>query len=70
MGSENQGATSETTTKLDIPTRLQWENGHGFCGETSIQACSLYYGNYISQLEVRKLAGGEVLLGENAEETI
>lgn len=55
---------------LSIPTRLQWENGHGYCGETSIQACSLYYGSYISQNEVRKLAEGEVLLGENAEETI
>lgn len=69
MGCENQGVAQaqapqcaakppESATILDIPTRLQWENGHGFCGETCIQACSLYNGNYISQLEVRKLAGG------------
>ena len=23
---------------LDIPPRLQWENGHGYCGETAIQS--------------------------------
>lgn len=71
MGAENKAAeNSPGTVKLDIPTRLQWENGHGFCGETCVQACSLYYGNYISQALVRKIAGGELLVGENAEETI
>jgi hypothetical protein len=40
---------SSNTVKLDIPVRLQWENDHGYCGETSIQSCALYYGNYISQ---------------------
>ena len=35
--------------QLDIPIRFQWENAGGYCGETSVQACSIYYGNYISQ---------------------
>lgn len=51
------------THLLPIPPRFQWENGHGFCGETSIQSISLYYGNYISQNQVRKIAGSEVLVG-------
>ena len=28
----------QRTVLLDIPTRLQWENDHGYCGETTIQA--------------------------------
>lgn len=48
---------SPNTHLLSIPPRFQWENGHGFCGETSIQSISLYYGNYISQNQARKLAG-------------
>jgi hypothetical protein len=31
------GNENPKKVKLDIPTRLQWENGHGFCGETCIQ---------------------------------
>ena len=29
---------TQRTVILDIPPRLQWENGHGFCGETAIQS--------------------------------
>ena len=57
------GNENPKKVKLDIPTRLQWENGHGFCGETCIQTCSLYYGNYISQQMVRQIAGSETLVG-------
>ncbi|CAF5056527.1 unnamed protein product, partial [Rotaria magnacalcarata] len=30
--------TQQRTVLLDIPARLQWENGHGYCGETAIQS--------------------------------
>jgi hypothetical protein len=33
---------TETLTKqsvvLDIPPRLQWNNGNGYCGETALQS--------------------------------
>lgn len=54
-------------TLLPIPPRLQWDNDGGYCGQTSIQCCSLYYGNYISQSMARAAAGSEVLVGQNAE---
>lgn len=52
---------------LAIPPRLQWPNDHGYCGETSLQAIGLYYGAWISQKVIRETAGGEMLLGANAE---
>jgi hypothetical protein len=55
---------------LDIPPRLQWANGNGYCGETSIQSIGLFYGAWISQSVAREVAGGEVLLGVNAEQAL
>jgi hypothetical protein len=55
---------------LDIPPRLQWANGNGYCGETSIQSIGLFYGAWISQAVAREVAGGEVLLGVNAEQAL
>lgn len=64
--SDSGGARTEPSPRrLDIPPRLQWENDHGYCGETSIQAIGLYYGVWVSQKVVRDLAGGELLLGVN-----
>ena len=57
--------TAKGMTMLNLPPRLQWENGHGYCGETSIQTSALYYGTYISQNMARKLAGGELLISVN-----
>jgi hypothetical protein len=60
---------------LDEPPRLQWEANFGYCGEVSLIAAGLYYGQYASQYQVRKLAtspisqnmtGSQVLLGVNA----
>ena len=31
------------TVLLDIPRRLQWENGNGYCGETTIQSFGRYF---------------------------
>jgi len=58
-------ASAQTTTLLAIKPRLQWPNANGYCGETSIQMCGLYYGNYISQTLCRTVAGGEVLIDVN-----
>ena len=30
------------TVLLDIPPRLQWENDHGYCGETAIQSFGMF----------------------------
>ncbi len=63
---EDEAAQRETTSVLlDIPSRIQWPNDHGYCGETSIQSIALYYGAWISQAVVRDVAGSEVLLGDN-----
>jgi len=56
---------SQVTSLLSIKPRLQWPNANGYCGETSIQMCGLYYGNYISQDLCRTVAGGEVLINVN-----
>jgi hypothetical protein len=57
--------SSQVSTLLAIKPRLQWPNANGYCGETSIQMCGLYYGNYISQDLCRTVAGGEVLINVN-----
>ncbi len=38
----NAEACLQRTILLDIPARLQWENGNGYCGETAIQAFGMY----------------------------
>ncbi|MFI5151106.1 MAG: T9SS type A sorting domain-containing protein [Bacteroidia bacterium] len=56
---------AQVSSLLAIKPRLQWQNANGYCGETSIQMCGLYYGNYISQNLCRTVAGGEVLINLN-----
>ncbi len=53
---------------LNLQPREQWENSHGYCGETSIQTDALYYGTYISQDLARKIAGSELLISENDDQ--
>ncbi|WP_394849591.1 C39 family peptidase [Pendulispora brunnea] len=53
------------SVQLDIPPREQWRNGHGYCGETSLQSIALHYGAWVSQQVVRDAAGGELLLAVN-----
>ncbi|UJR11207.1 hypothetical protein I4U23_015388 [Adineta vaga] len=50
------------TVLLDIPPRLQWDHGNGFCGETSLQSIGLKYGAWISQKLIRDINKGEYLL--------
>ncbi len=39
-----------------IPPRFQWNHNGGYCGETSFIAAGLYYGQYLSQYDVRSIA--------------
>ncbi len=40
----------------DIPPRLQWNHNGGYCGEVSMVSAGLYYGQYLSQYDVRVIA--------------
>jgi hypothetical protein len=42
--------------KLNIPTRLQWEENDGYCGEVSLISGGLYFGQYGSQFDTRVMA--------------
>lgn len=42
--------------RLDIPARFQVENNYGYCGEVSFIEAGLYYGQYFSQYDMRKLS--------------
>ncbi len=60
------------TLQIDVPARLQWFHNTGYCGETSFISAGLYYGQYLSQFDVRALVtpdgsqtGGSLLLGIN-----
>ena len=46
------GAASAT---LPIRNRIQWLENNGYCGETSLQECALYFGIYASQFCIRDL---------------
>jgi hypothetical protein len=59
----------------DIPTRIQWDGNYGYCGEVSMISAGLYYGQYLSQYDVRAIASpaikqykqhAQLLLGVNA----
>jgi hypothetical protein len=39
-----------------ISPRFQWNHNGGYCGETSFIAAGLYYGQYLSQYDVRAIA--------------
>lgn len=39
-----------------IPAREQWNNTNGYCGEVSLISAGLYYGQYVSQYDARRLA--------------
>jgi hypothetical protein len=68
------GVPSEASLRLDLPPRLQWYANYGYCGETSMIAAGLYYGQYTSQYDARALASpgvpqssarSQLLLGVN-----
>jgi len=56
----------------NIPYRLQWRENLGYCGEVSLISAGLYYGQYMSQYDVRAMitgdgsqTGGQLLIGVN-----
>ncbi|CAF4345416.1 unnamed protein product [Rotaria socialis] len=51
-----------SSVQLEIPPRRQWSHGHGYCGETVVQAFGLYNGAWISQQLVRDVNHGEYLI--------
>jgi hypothetical protein len=64
-------ATFGFAENLDLPVRIQWEANGGYCGETSMICAGLYYGQYMSQYDVRALVTNigsqkdQLLLGIN-----
>ena len=56
-----------------MPTRLQWLHNDGYCGEVSLVAALLKYGQYYSQYDVRDISTGDqqqfYLVGDNDEVT-
>lgn len=55
-----------------VPSRLHWQNNAGYDGETALISAGLYYGQYVSQYDVRALItpggdqiGGKLTIGEN-----
>ena len=60
---------------IDLPVRYQFDHNAGYCGETTLIAAGLRYGQYVSQWTVRQLCDpsdpdvqtdNQVLLGVNA----
>lgn len=54
----------------EIPPRFQWDGNNGYCGEVSLISAGLYYGQYLSQYDMRKIVSGinqrqQLLLGYN-----
>lgn len=56
--------TSAYSVQLDMPSRLQWEEYNGYCGETSVQMAALYNGAWISQYAARAAGGGTQRKGQ------
>ncbi len=40
----------------NIPSREQWNSTNGYCGEVALISAGLYYGQYLSQYDARRLA--------------
>jgi hypothetical protein len=40
---EESETPSKQTLLLDIPSRLQWTNDNGYCGETAVQSIGMSY---------------------------
>ncbi|MBA3722909.1 MAG: C39 family peptidase [Parachlamydiaceae bacterium] len=51
----------EDTLKNNIPPRLQWNSNSGYCGEVCLISAGLYFGQYLSQYDARKIAGKNAL---------
>jgi len=61
-------------SQLPIPSRLQWEELDGYCGECSIQQAALYFGTYVSQYACRGIINtnqlSQLLVAVNAQKVL
>lgn len=55
---------SAETWKNSLPPRLQWNRNWGYCGEVSLICAGLYYGQYLSQYDVRAIASPNIPQGK------
>ena len=51
----SHAAFAQAGVALPIRNRIQWNENNGYCGETSLQECALYYGIYASQAYIRSI---------------
>lgn len=74
LATAGQVPAEEKIRQLELSPRLQWNNHFGYCGETSLIAAGMYFGQYCSQLTARRLASpgqpverarSQLLLGVN-----
>jgi hypothetical protein len=61
--SAQTSSSENTSVMLPIAPRIQWNEHGGYCGETCVQSFALYYGEYISQYQVRALYGPNQKVG-------
>jgi hypothetical protein len=40
---------SQYSNTINVANRLQWDANYGYCGETSLLQCGLFFGQYVSQ---------------------
>jgi hypothetical protein len=68
--------TQKNQTLLELPPQFQWKTNYGYCAETALKSAALYFGQYISQYDIRALASpgkrqsdksSQVLLGVNED---
>lgn len=71
-GNHNHHLYSSNLWQNNIPPRFQWDNNLGYCGEVCLISAGLYFGQYLSQYDMRSIAidgapesSNELLLGIN-----
>ena len=73
-GNSSVTTAASYSKSVNIPPRLQWEANFGYCGEVAMISAGLYFGQYVSQFDARKIAsknanqsteGSQLLLGVN-----
>lgn len=49
-------AAANYVIEVPLPLRLQWNENHGYCGETAFISSGLMFGQYFSQYDIRVIA--------------
>lgn len=53
---------------VNVPLRIQWNEGTGYCGEVSTICTGLFYGQYLSQYDVRDISSKYYKVNTNPQE--